>query len=94
MYIGIDLGGTNIAAGLVDESGKILYTKSTPTLATRGYKDVIDDINKLVKDIIIESNIDKSEVKAIGIGIPGLADKDGNVIFCANLGWENIPLKK
>ncbi|CDF57215.1 ROK family protein [Thermobrachium celere] len=94
MYIGIDLGGTNIAAGLVDDSGKILYTKSTPTLATRGYKAVIDDINKLVKDIIEEAKVEKNEIKAIGIGIPGLADKDGNVIFCVNLGWENIPLRK
>ncbi|MBZ4664407.1 MAG: glucokinase [Caloramator sp.] len=94
MYIGIDLGGTNIAAGLVDESGKILYTKSTPTLAARGYKDVISDMNRLVKEIIEESKVEKNEIKAIGIGIPGLADKDGNVIFCVNLGWENIPLRK
>ncbi|MCX7950694.1 MAG: ROK family glucokinase [Clostridiales bacterium] len=94
MYIGIDLGGTNIAAGLVDETGKIVYSKSTPTLSARGYKDVIADINKLVKELIKESNVNREDVKAIGIGIPGLADKDGNVIFCVNLGWENIPLRK
>ena len=35
MYIGIDLGGTNIAAGVVDESGKIIYKSSVPTLAQR-----------------------------------------------------------
>ena len=53
MYrIGIDLGGTNIAAGIVNEEGKILLQGSTPTLATRTFEEVIADMGKLVNDLI------------------------------------------
>ena len=49
MYkIGVDLGGTNIAAGIVDENGKIVLSGSTPTLAGRPYQEIIADMGKLV----------------------------------------------
>ena len=49
MYIGIDLGGTNIAIGIVDDNGKIIAKNSTPTLAERGYKEIIKDMAALSK---------------------------------------------
>ena len=51
MFIGIDLGGTNIAAGLVDESGKILASDSVPTGAERGSDAIISDMADLAKRI-------------------------------------------
>ncbi|SHK22296.1 ROK family protein [Paramaledivibacter caminithermalis] len=92
MYVGVDLGGTNIAAGIVDEKGDLKYQKSIPTKAKRNPKEIINDIRDLVLDLIKEYGLLKDEVEAIGIGIPGLADEDGNVIFCVNLGWKNVPL--
>lgn len=94
MYIGIDLGGTNIAVGLVGESGKIKYAKSCPTKSYRTPKEIIFDMRDLVLEVIARSGIDRGQIKTIGIGIPGLADKKGNVIFCVNLGWKNVPLRK
>jgi glucokinase len=94
MYIGVDLGGTNIAAGIVDEHGNIKYEKSIPTKANRPEKEIINDIKKIILDIINEYKISKNDIEAIGIGIPGLADKEGNVVFCVNLKWENVPLSK
>ncbi len=94
MYIGIDLGGTNIAGGLVDENGRIKYEGSCQTKSHRPPKEIILNIKDLVLEIIEGYGIDKGQVKAIGIGIPGLADKDGKVIFCVNLGWENEPLRE
>ena len=47
LYIGIDLGGTNIAAGIVDENGKILRQDSVPTLAERPIEEIVDDMAKL-----------------------------------------------
>lgn len=44
MYIGIDLGGTNIAAGVVDEAGKIIYKASVPTLAQRPIDEIVEDM--------------------------------------------------
>lgn len=94
MYVGIDLGGTNIAAGLVNEQGDILFQKSCPTKSERPAAEIAKDMAKLVEDLIIEYKVPKEEVKAIGIGIPGLANADGEVIYCVNLGWTNVPLRK
>jgi len=94
MYIGIDLGGTNIAVGIVDDQGNIKHEKSCPTKVEGGPKEIINDMVNLVSKILEESNMGIKEIKAIGIGIPGLADKNGNVIFCVNLGWKNVPLRE
>ncbi|EYE88697.1 glucokinase [Fervidicella metallireducens AeB] len=93
MLIGIDLGGTNIAAGIVDLYGEIKHLKSIPTNSERGYEAIVRDIVKLVFELCDEYGIDKSEIKSIGIGIPGIADKKGNVISCVNLNWNDVPLK-
>jgi len=93
MYIGIDLGGTNIAVGIVDENGNIKYEKSCATRVERKPLEIINDMISLVLNTLEEFHIQLKEIKAIGIGIPGLADKNGNVIFCVNLGWKNVPLK-
>ena len=89
--IGGDLGGTNIAAGIVDENGKIIKSGSTPTLAQRHYSDVIADMGRLVNQLIEESGIAKSDIASVGIGSPG-AIKGGVVVFANNLGWYNVPL--
>ncbi|MGH4051312.1 MAG: ROK family protein [Clostridium sp.] len=94
MYIGIDLGGTNIAVGIVDETGTIKFEKSCETKKEREPHEVIEDMIALVLNILDESNVQLKEIKAIGIGIPGLADENGNVIFCVNLGWRNVPLRE
>ncbi|MBU3175146.1 ROK family glucokinase [Clostridium estertheticum] len=94
MYIGIDLGGTNIAIGIVDENGKIVHEESCETRSEREPQELIDDMIALVLKVLDEFHMQLNEINAIGVGIPGLADKDGNVIFCVNLGWRNVPLRK
>lgn len=93
MYIGIDLGGTNIAGGLVDIDGKIVNKFSVPTRRERGSEAVIEDIYGVIKKLI-EDNATQEPVKGIGIGIPGIADPHtGEVIVCVNLNWYNVPLR-
>lgn len=92
MYIGVDLGGTNIAAGVVNDSGEIMLEMSIPTLSERAADAIINDIKSLILKLIKEFGLSKNEIKGIGIGIPGLADADGNVIHCVNLGWNDVPL--
>lgn len=92
MYrIGIDLGGTNIAAGIVNEEGKIVIQGSTPTLATRPFEEVIADMGKLVNDLLAKYGITADDVISIGIGSPG-AVLNGYVIFSNNLNWKHVPL--
>ena len=94
VYIGIDLGGTNIAVGVVTEEGKILGTCSTKTLSERPYQEIVRDMVTCSMNALKNSGKTIEDVKAIGVGIPGVADqKTGYVIFCTNLGWRNIPLK-
>ncbi len=90
--IGIDLGGTNIKAGAVDKSGKILFKTSIPTEAELGYKHVIKQIVKASK-IVIEK---AGQPDGVGIGAPGVVDfKTGEVKSPPNIpGWGNVNLKK
>ncbi|KPU26959.1 glucokinase [Caloranaerobacter sp. TR13] len=93
MYIGIDIGGTAIKAGIVDKNGDIVYKKQIDTKAKRGYLEVEKDIIELIKGLINIAEDKGNKVKSIGIGVPGVADPEGNkVIYCPNLGWANVPL--
>ena len=93
VYVGIDVGGTGLKAGVVDENGKILSKVSCPTLVERGAEPVINDMAHLALKAIEESGYSLDEVKAVGIGIPGIQDpRTGRVPFCTNLGWHDVPL--
>jgi len=96
-YIGIDLGGTNIKAALVNtEIGEITATRSTPTQGREGYEAVIARMDLLVEEIIRTNHLDKNQVGGIGIGIPGVIDIDkGKTIFLTNLpgNWREIPVR-
>lgn len=70
MYIGVDLGGTGIKAGVVNEQGEILSKGSTPTMKERPYQDIIHDIAMLCKDVAQQAGITMDDVAAIGVGVP------------------------
>lgn len=93
--IGIDLGGTNIKAGVLDADGKLIYRCSIETHADRGFEDVFARLVQLVDDAVRAAGLRKGEIAAIGYGTPGpLSHKEGIVCASPNLpGWENIPLK-
>lgn len=84
MYLGIDIGGTNIAAGLVDKDGKIIYKSSTPTLADRPIEEIVDDMICLCYDVADKADYSIDDVEAIGIGCPGTVDNDNGVIVYSN----------
>ena len=90
-YIGIDIGGTNIKTGVVDEDGKIISEYSIPTRAERPQEEVLKDIIKSVRASVSGVDIDYSDVVSAGIGTPGFIDvKNGVVIYNNNLGWRNF----
>ena len=93
MYLGIDLGGTNIAAGLVDKTGKIFCNASVPTLKERHWSEIVRDMAFLAKQIITESGYSINTIKAVGIGCPGSVDKEnGVVVYSNNIVMHNVPL--
>ena len=94
VYIGIDLGGTNIAVGVVSEAGSILAETSAKTLAERPYKEVIRDMAACVMKAVTKAGLTEADIASIGIGIPGVAEGETGVVFnCTNLGWINVPLR-
>jgi len=96
-YIGCDLGGTNLRAGVVDPTdGKILADRSTPALAREGHEAVMERMAALMEQVITDSGLPKSEFGGIGIGVPGLLDlKNGLTLFLPNLSghWKKVPLR-
>ncbi len=93
MYIGIDLGGTNIAIGLVDKSGKIISSGSRPTEAKRHYSEIVKDMAELSFELMEKAGLSKSDIEGVGIGSPGTIDsKNGVVIYSNNIEWNNVPL--
>lgn len=86
MYVGIDLGGTNIAVGLVDGNAKLIDKCLTPTLSERAPSALADDMIALIRRLFKKNNCDISDLKGIGIGSPGIVDDDtGSIIYAANL---------
>lgn len=93
-YIGIDLGGTNIAVGMVDENGKILRKDSVPTLRERPAEEVLKDMSMLVLKVIKDCGMQVSDVKSIGIGSPGVPNSEkGLIVYACNLNFDNTPVR-
>ncbi len=90
MKIGIDLGGTNIAGGLVSDSGELLYKTSTPTV-TDSEESLLAAIAGVINEI--KTHAEGAEISGVGIGVPGHADdKTGIVVYCNNVPFKNTPL--
>lgn len=92
--IGVDLGGTNIAVGLVNlEEKKIVSKKSAKTNAPRPCQEISEDIARLCHEVCDEVGFSFSDVEWIGVATPGIV-KDGVVVDAGNLRWKNEPLAK
>ena len=89
--IGIDLGGTNIAAGIVDKNGAILYKHSIPTGASRPKEEIIDDIAALCRVLASEAGLLLSDIDSVGIAVPGGVDeKRGEILFTPNIPFSGL----
>lgn len=90
---GIDLGGTNIKAGIVDEDQKILVEDSVPTRVERPYQEIIKDMADLVKNLLNKIHATEAELSGVGVGSPGTVDAaSGVVLYSNNFDWDNVPL--
>lgn len=94
MYrIGIDLGGTNIAVGLVDENYKIVVKKTTPTLADRESEAIVADMARLCLEACAAKGVDIKDIANVGIAAPGIANhRNGCVEYSCNLPFRRFPL--
>ena len=91
--IGIDLGGTNIAAGIVTEDYKLLEKGSVPTKAQRPWQEVAADMARLAMELVEKAGLSRADCAGIGVGSPGICNGDtGEVVYSNNLYWDDVPL--
>ncbi len=93
--IGIDVGGTKIAAGLVNQAGEILYRYTTRAHSEKEPKFVIEAIEQACRAIIAETRLEPAQLEAVGLGFPGNTNGPaGVVLVCSNLpAWDHVPLR-
>jgi len=95
LYAGVDLGGTNIKAALVDDCGRIVAFHTEPTHADRGPEDTAARMGRMVHTLAHLVGIATSDIAGVGLGTPGPQNLTTGVILRAgNLpGWDNFPIR-
>ena len=91
-YLGIDVGGTKILAGLFDRSINLLAKWKIKTKADRGGDAVIDRIARAARELIEDQGLHMADIRAIGLGVPGVVIK-GRVYNAYNLRWDEVPIQ-
>ncbi len=93
--LGIDIGGTNIAAGVVDENFSIVAKSKIKTNSERGYEAVLSDVAEAGRLAVKEAGMSLEDMEWVGMGCPGTCNPiSGLVEYSNNLRWENVPLQK
>ena len=93
-YVGVDLGGTNVKAGVVDNLGRPMSWLSVPTKTTKGPEDGARRMGQAVRDAIEQAGLQPSDITRVGLGSPGTMDiPKGMLVMPSNLkGWEHFPI--
>jgi len=91
-YLGVDVGGTKILAGLFYRSLRLLAKRKTQIQARNGGDSVVDQIELAIRELLAGENLRLNQIQAIGLGAPGMV-KGGHVLNAYNIGWEDVSLK-
>ena len=95
-YLGIDLGGTNIKSGVVDDNGRVLSTISVATQADLGPQVGLDNLAEAGNRAVQASGLGWDQIAGVGLGSPGTMDLNaGMLLEPPNLpGWDNLPIRQ
>ena len=92
-YIGIDLGGTNIKAGVVNENYEMIAKATTKTLLPRPAEEICADMAKVSLEAVEQAGLTLDDIESVGIGTPGTANSETGIIeYSNNLGFLNLPV--
>ncbi len=94
--VGVDLGGTHVSSGVVDEEGRLLYRDFRDIDRRQESSEILfDEVIPSVRTAILKSGVDPAEVKAVGIGLPGNLDSERGIChFSPNLKWREVEVRK
>jgi glucokinase len=92
--VGLDVGGTKIAGGIVEfPSGNIRIKQTIPTRADRDGREVLSDALALAEHLVAQAVKVGSALAGIGVGVPELVDLEGNVTSGYRIGWRGLPIQ-
>jgi glucokinase len=92
--IGVDVGGTKIAAGVVTQAGELLFPRRLPSAAERGGEAMLRDVEALSTDLINRANKAGMKVAGIGLCVAELVDLRGNVTSGHTIKWDGWPIRE
>ena len=93
--VGVDIGGTGIKVGLVDENLQLVGEGTIPTRTDIPFEEQVEAIARCVTETAAAAGYRRKEdILSVGVGIPGIANADGEVIKCTNLGWFHTPSRE
>lgn len=91
-WIGIDLGGTNMVAGLVNADRKITDRVDVKTRAPRPVESLVHDMGEMVRSLLNRNGLRRGDIRALGVGVPCIADQEnGHMEDANNLGYTDVP---
>ena len=94
-YMGIDLGGTNIKAGVVDDAFRIIGRAKAKTGIPRPAEEVMDAMAECAKAAAADAGVPWEQIRQVGIGVPGTANEETGVVeYANNLLFENVPMRE
>ena len=95
MYrIGIDLGGTNIVAGVVDDEFRIVATAKCKTRIPRPAEEIVVDMARMAKEAVQNAGLTMADIAYVGVGSPGTCNADTGIVeYSNNLQFEKLPLR-
>ena len=93
--VGIDLGGTNIAVGVVDEDYKIVGRAKVKTHLPRSAEEIIADMARVTREAVSSAGLTMDDIVSVGVGTPGIANAETGIVeYSCNLDFHNVPLCK
>ena len=94
-HIGIDVGGTGIKVGVIDDSLNIISEKSIPTCTSIPFPEQVERIAGCVLSAAEGAGLTRDRIASVGVGIPGIANlATGEIIKCTNMGWFHVPFRE
>ncbi|HTN76991.1 MAG TPA: ROK family protein [Pirellulaceae bacterium] len=95
LFVGVDVGGTNIKFGIVDDLGRTIGRSSIPTTSERGPDDAIVRMGQAINGLYAQHGLTADAIAAVGLGTPGMMDiPRGMLLEPPNLpGWRQFPIR-
>lgn len=91
--VGVDIGGTNYKVGVVDTAGRLLFQCKSPTDPASGVDSLLTRVIASVRQVLEQGGLLPSDIRSIGIGVPGTADAVSGVVhYAPNLFWRDVPV--